>query len=107
MDLKDIKAIIDLMRKNNLSEFELERQDFKIKLKRAASGPPAVEEPGYYPVAPAAAASASAARPRRRRRQPAAGGGGGTAVAGNRVSHDRHVLPGAFAGIATLRGSGE
>lgn len=47
MDLKDIKAIIDLMRKNNLSEFELERQDFKIKLKRGNSGPPATEESGY------------------------------------------------------------
>jgi acetyl-CoA carboxylase biotin carboxyl carrier protein len=34
MDLKDIKAIIDLMRKNSLTEFELEKQDFKIKLKR-------------------------------------------------------------------------
>lgn len=34
MDLKDIKAIIDLMKKNSLSEFELEKQDFKIKLKR-------------------------------------------------------------------------
>ena len=34
MDLKDIKAIIDLMRKNSLTEFELEHQDFKIKLKR-------------------------------------------------------------------------
>ncbi len=56
MDLKDIKAIIDLMRKNNLSEFELERQEFKIKLKRAASGQPAPEESGYYPVAPAASA---------------------------------------------------
>ena len=56
MDLKDIKAIIDLMRKNNLSEFEMERQDFKIKLKRAAGVAPAVEEPGYYPVAPAAPA---------------------------------------------------
>ncbi|HTG45187.1 MAG TPA: acetyl-CoA carboxylase biotin carboxyl carrier protein [Verrucomicrobiae bacterium] len=38
MDLKDIKAIIDLMKKNSLSEFELERADFKIKLKRGASG---------------------------------------------------------------------
>ncbi|HEV7925826.1 MAG TPA: acetyl-CoA carboxylase biotin carboxyl carrier protein [Verrucomicrobiae bacterium] len=38
MDLKDIKAIIDLMRKNSLSEFELERQDFKIKLKRGVTG---------------------------------------------------------------------
>ncbi len=34
MDLKDIKAIIDLMRKNSVSEFELEKQDFKIRLKR-------------------------------------------------------------------------
>jgi acetyl-CoA carboxylase biotin carboxyl carrier protein len=34
VDLKDIKAIIDLMKKNAISEFELERQDFKIRLKR-------------------------------------------------------------------------
>ena len=59
MELKDIKAIIDLMRKNNLSEFELERQDYKIKLKRANGGPqPATEEPGYYPLVPAQAAPA-------------------------------------------------
>ena len=38
MDLKDIKAIIDLMKKNSISEFELERQDFKIRLKRGANG---------------------------------------------------------------------
>jgi acetyl-CoA carboxylase biotin carboxyl carrier protein len=38
VDLKDIKAIIDLMRKNSISEFELERQDFKIRLKRGANG---------------------------------------------------------------------
>ena len=37
MDLKDIKAIIDLMKKNSISEFELERQDFKIKLKRGTN----------------------------------------------------------------------
>ena len=34
MDLKDIKVIIDLMKKNAVSEFELEEGDFKIKLKR-------------------------------------------------------------------------
>ena len=38
MDLKDIKAIIDLMKKNSISEFELERQDFKIRLKRGFNG---------------------------------------------------------------------
>ncbi len=43
MDLKEIKSIIDLMKKNSLSEFELEEKDFKIKLKRpigAAAAPP-------------------------------------------------------------------
>lgn len=38
MDLKDIKAIIDLMKKNSITEFELERQDFKIRLKRGPNG---------------------------------------------------------------------
>ena len=38
MDLKDIKAIIDLMKKNSVSEFELEKEDFKIKLKRSNNG---------------------------------------------------------------------
>ena len=52
MDLKDIKAIIDLMKKNSISEFELERQDFKIKLKRGAGGAIGADEnPGalYLP----------------------------------------------------------
>lgn len=40
MDIKDIKAIIDLMRKNSVSEFELEKQDFKIRLKRGTNGTP-------------------------------------------------------------------
>jgi acetyl-CoA carboxylase biotin carboxyl carrier protein len=52
VDLKDIKAIIDLMRKNSLSEFELERQDFKIKLKRGVTGSISpVEEPSAAPYA--------------------------------------------------------
>jgi acetyl-CoA carboxylase biotin carboxyl carrier protein len=38
VDLRDIKAIIDLMKKNSISEFELEKQDFKIKLKRGGNG---------------------------------------------------------------------
>ena len=35
MDLKDIKAIVDLMKKNSISEFEMEKEEFKIKLKRS------------------------------------------------------------------------
>lgn len=38
MELKDIKAIIDLMKRNSVSEFELEKQDFKIRLKRGVNG---------------------------------------------------------------------
>ena len=37
VDLKDIKVIIDLMKKNSLSEFELEKEGFKIKLKRGGA----------------------------------------------------------------------
>ena len=36
MELKDIKAIIDLMKKNDLSVFELERDGFKLKLQKGA-----------------------------------------------------------------------
>ena len=67
MDLKDIKAIIDLMKKNSVSEFELEKQDFKIKLKRGtATGPIiSVEEPAAIAHAAGAAQAAhpSAAAP--------------------------------------------
>ncbi len=65
MDLKDIKAIIDLMKKNAISEFELERQDFKIRLKRGLNGNPSVsyeEAPpaGYLPATPAVSGSSAA-----------------------------------------------
>ncbi len=50
MDLKDIKAIIDLMKKNSISEFELEKQDFKIKLKRTGNGAPAAYDENLPPT---------------------------------------------------------
>lgn len=51
MDLKDIKAIIDLMKKNSISEFELERgQEFKIKLKRGGPGPVQIIQPEESPT---------------------------------------------------------
>lgn len=43
MDLKDIKAIIDLMKKNSVSEFEMEKEGFKIRLKRNGGGSPVVQ----------------------------------------------------------------
>jgi acetyl-CoA carboxylase biotin carboxyl carrier protein len=68
VDLKEIKSIIDLMKKNSLSEFELEEKDFKIKLKRpiGGSGPMlggpvalARQSAATLPAAPTASASPS------------------------------------------------
>jgi acetyl-CoA carboxylase biotin carboxyl carrier protein len=66
VDLKDIKAIIDLMKKNSLSEFELEKQDFKIKLKRGQNGfvaAPMDETAGITYALPAQVAASSPAAP--------------------------------------------
>jgi len=60
VDLKDIKAIIDLMKKNSISEFELEKQDFKIKLKRGTNGSPqlgVIEDASLTSYAPLASSS--------------------------------------------------
>jgi len=67
VDLKDIKAIIDLMKKNSVSEFELEKQDFKIRLKRGMNGGVVSAEEGgpqvitYAPMQAALPAAAPAA----------------------------------------------
>ena len=64
MDLKEIKAVIDLMTRNGLSEFELEKPEFKIRVRRGANGEfntmaaPVVQQP--VPVAPAPVAVAQA-----------------------------------------------
>ena len=69
MDLKDIKAIIDLMRKNSVSEFELEKEGFKIRLKRAGnSNIPAIQSEdfpavSYAPVNPGVQATLLPAPP--------------------------------------------
>jgi acetyl-CoA carboxylase biotin carboxyl carrier protein len=39
VDLKDIKALIDLMKKNDLSVFEMEKDGFRIKLQKGLDQP--------------------------------------------------------------------
>ena len=51
LDLEEIKAIIDLMKTNDLSVFEMEEEGFKIKLQRGANGQPVVAAP--IAIAPA------------------------------------------------------
>jgi len=42
LDLKQIKQIIDLMKRSELSEFEFEEEGFKIKIKRGSGGQPLI-----------------------------------------------------------------
>jgi acetyl-CoA carboxylase biotin carboxyl carrier protein len=58
MELKDIKAIIDLMRKNDLSVFEMEKDGFRLKLQKGATEQPSPTSLGGATAAPAAAAPA-------------------------------------------------
>ena len=58
MELKDIKAIIDLMRKNDLSVFEMEKDGFKLKLVKGPDGQPILTAPiALAPVVGAAPGS--------------------------------------------------
>ena len=66
-DLKEIKAIIDLMKKHDLSVFEIEKEGFRLKLekgpstKAAAAAPPAA---AGTPKAGAAAPETTPAAPK-------------------------------------------
>jgi acetyl-CoA carboxylase biotin carboxyl carrier protein len=42
MDIKEIKAVIDLMRKNSLTEFEYEKDGTKIRIQRGPDGKPQI-----------------------------------------------------------------
>ena len=62
MDLKQIKQIIDLMKRSELTEFAVEEEGFKLKICRGANGVPVVtSSAGLTAVPEAAAASAAAA----------------------------------------------
>ena len=61
MDLKDIKAVIDLMRKNDLSVFEMEKDGFRLKLQKGAGEQTVYTQPAPAPAAAAAPAPSTAA----------------------------------------------
>jgi acetyl-CoA carboxylase biotin carboxyl carrier protein len=72
LDLKQIKQLIDLMRRSELTEFEVEEQGFKLRIKRGGEGQPVVlsapvaQAPATREIAapaPASGTPASAAAP--------------------------------------------
>jgi len=62
LELKDIKAVIDLMKKNDLSVFEMEKDGFKLKLQKGAGDQTVFAPPanGLPPAALPAVAPAPA-----------------------------------------------
>ena len=69
MDLKELKALIDLMKKNGLTAFEMEKDGFRISLAKesgylpASYAPPAAPPPAAAAPVAAPAAEAKAAAP--------------------------------------------
>jgi acetyl-CoA carboxylase biotin carboxyl carrier protein len=63
LELKDIKAIIDLMKKNDLSVFEMEKDGFRLKLQKGAGEQTVFTSASAAAPAPAAPASGTAAAP--------------------------------------------
>jgi acetyl-CoA carboxylase biotin carboxyl carrier protein len=60
LDLKEIKELIAMMRKNDLSVFKLEQEGFKITLKRGTDYQPVITSTsGLLQALPAAAPSAT------------------------------------------------
>lgn len=55
MDIKDIKKVVDLMTKNDLTEFSLDDNGFKLELKRGSSEVTQVVHAAPAAVAPVAA----------------------------------------------------
>lgn len=69
MDIKEIKLIVDMMKRSDLTEFEIEEKDLKLRICREGSHPapgganpayPMVPAPQPMPVAPQPPAAAPA-----------------------------------------------
>ena len=60
MNIKEIKEIIELMKENHLSEFEMERDGLRLSLKRGRLGEPEIDSIAQAPLAVAPAGSAAA-----------------------------------------------
>jgi acetyl-CoA carboxylase biotin carboxyl carrier protein len=65
LDLKQIKLIIELMKRSELTEFAVEEEGFKLKIRRGAAGLPVVSlgaaTPAHLPSAEHVAAAPAAA----------------------------------------------
>lgn len=75
MDIKEIKALIDLMKKNGLTHFEMEKDGFRIALAKESGFAPEASCAAPPTAAPAPAAVAAASPAAVAPAAPAAAGG--------------------------------
>jgi acetyl-CoA carboxylase biotin carboxyl carrier protein len=61
MNQKELKELIEFLIEKDIAEFELERGDVKVKIKRASEAPPAVAQTHYVTMPAAAPMAAPAA----------------------------------------------
>jgi acetyl-CoA carboxylase biotin carboxyl carrier protein len=59
MNQKELKELIEFLIEKDIAEFELERGDVKVRIKRGGADSPAAVEPRYLAVPPAPPAPAS------------------------------------------------
>ncbi|SRR5258708_17482278 len=63
MNQKELKELIEFLIEKDIAEFELERGDVKIKIKRAAEPPAHMPDSRYFAVHPAPSAAVNGAPP--------------------------------------------
>lgn len=95
VNLEELRELITLMRDNGLAELELEREEFRVRLRRDTGGPPVqyAEAPQVIPAgapipapAPAPAASSSPVHP------------GTQATTAASQDQDLHIIPSPIVG---------
>ena len=85
MNLDDIKQILDLVREHELSEFELERDGLKVRVRKGGAAPPAPVPAAEAPVAAPEASTTAASEPVPAAAEPAAPGAGRDDESGHRA----------------------
>jgi acetyl-CoA carboxylase biotin carboxyl carrier protein len=75
MDLEQLKHILNLVREHELSEFEIEQEGLRLKIRKDAAGVPTVVTPAQAPPAYGAPAAVAAPQP-----PPSAASGAAAAV---------------------------
>ena len=60
MDIKEIKQVVDLMKRSSLTEFELEKKDFKIRICRKSGESQPLHQGAQAPSMPVQVQSAQA-----------------------------------------------